>query len=92
MLMASPECTVLHEELIGKIELNYLNAKLVAQFQVCEREEGLVSGDKKACCAQEITSVASAAFQALGALHPHVPPLSLLTSKDDLLGFLVVIS
>ena len=32
MLMASPECTVLHEALIGKIELNYLNAKLVAQM------------------------------------------------------------
>ena len=35
MLMASPECTVLHEELIGKIELNYLNAKLVAQMVKC---------------------------------------------------------
>ena len=32
MLMASPECTVHHEELIGKIELNYLNANLVAQM------------------------------------------------------------
>ena len=35
MLMASPECTVLHEELISKIELNYLNAKLVAQMVKC---------------------------------------------------------